>query len=75
MFWVGLNGKEGRASAEPLPRVDERIRALCPCVAGVGEIRCVAELDSPPQQKQTRPATAGSAGAAAQMEWNEELFL
>ncbi|NWS62716.1 C2C2L protein, partial [Chunga burmeisteri] len=42
---------------------------------GVGEICCVAELDSPPQQKRTRPATAGGAGAAAEMEWNEELFL
>ncbi|KAM9655483.1 phospholipid transfer protein C2CD2L isoform 2-T5 [Morphnus guianensis] len=42
---------------------------------GVGEIRCVAELDSPPQQKRTRPVTAGSAGAAAEIEWNEELFL
>ncbi|NWI55126.1 C2C2L protein, partial [Calyptomena viridis] len=41
----------------------------------VGEIRCVAELDSPPQQKWTRVMTAGSAGAAGEMEWNEELFL
>ncbi|NWW99063.1 C2C2L protein, partial [Caloenas nicobarica] len=43
--------------------------------AGVGEIRCMAELDSPPQQKQTRLVTAGSADAAAEMEWNEEIFL
>ncbi|XP_048824251.1 phospholipid transfer protein C2CD2L isoform X2 [Lagopus muta] len=42
---------------------------------GVGEIRCVAELDSPPQQKRTRPVRAGSTGIAAEMEWNEELFL
>ncbi|KAK2530310.1 C2cd2l [Columba livia] len=42
---------------------------------GVGEIRCMAELDSPPQQKQTRLMAAGSADAAAEMEWNEELFL
>ncbi|NXG78565.1 C2C2L protein, partial [Baryphthengus martii] len=42
---------------------------------GVGEIRCVAELDNPPQQKWTRPVTAGNAGASAEMEWNEELFL
>lgn len=35
----------------------------------------MAELDSPPQQKQTRLMTAGSADAAAEMEWNEELFL
>ncbi|KFP51626.1 C2 domain-containing protein 2-like, partial [Cathartes aura] len=27
----------------------------CQGKGGVGEIRCVAELDSPPQQKQTRP--------------------
>ncbi|XP_072740911.1 phospholipid transfer protein C2CD2L isoform X5 [Ciconia boyciana] len=47
----------------------------CQGKGGVGEIRCVAELDSPSQQKRTRPVTAGSAGAAAEMEWNEELFL
>ncbi|KFR01419.1 C2 domain-containing protein 2-like, partial [Nipponia nippon] len=47
----------------------------CQGKGGVGEIHCVAGLDSPPQQKQTRPVTAGSAGAAAEMEWNEELFL
>ncbi|XP_009575863.1 PREDICTED: C2 domain-containing protein 2-like, partial [Fulmarus glacialis] len=45
----------------------------CQGKGGVGEIRCMAELDSPPQQKRTRPVTAGS--AAAEMEWNEELFL
>ncbi|XP_015739287.1 phospholipid transfer protein C2CD2L isoform X1 [Coturnix japonica] len=42
---------------------------------GVGEICCVAELDSPPQQKRTRPVRADSAGTAAEMEWNEELLL
>ncbi|NWX21182.1 C2C2L protein, partial [Aegotheles bennettii] len=47
----------------------------CQGKGGVGEIRCVAELDSPPQQKRTRPVTTGSAGAAPEMEWNEELFL
>ncbi|NWU71680.1 C2C2L protein, partial [Pterocles burchelli] len=47
----------------------------CPGQGGFGEIRCVAELDSPPQQKRTRPVMAGSAGAAAEVEWNEELFL
>ncbi|NXS61676.1 C2C2L protein, partial [Brachypteracias leptosomus] len=47
----------------------------CQGKGGAGEIRCVAELDNPPQQKWTRPVTAGSAGAAAEMEWNEELFL
>lgn len=73
MFWVGLNGKEGRVLDEPLPLVDERTRALCLSVAGVGEIRCVAELDSPPQQKWTRPMTGGS--AAGEMEWNDEFFL
>ncbi|NXU58373.1 C2C2L protein, partial [Turnix velox] len=40
-----------------------------------GEIRCVVELDSPPQQKRTRPVMVGSASAAMEMEWNEELFL
>ncbi|NXX56935.1 C2C2L protein, partial [Scopus umbretta] len=47
----------------------------CQGKGGVGEVRCMAGLDSPPQQKRTRPATAGSAGAAAEMEWNEELSL
>ncbi|NXA04817.1 C2C2L protein, partial [Sapayoa aenigma] len=42
---------------------------------GVGEIHCMAELDSPPQQKWMRLMTGGSAGAAGEMEWNEELFL
>ncbi|NXE15105.1 C2C2L protein, partial [Lophotis ruficrista] len=45
----------------------------CQGNGGVEEIRCVAELDSPPQQKRTRPVTAD--GAGAEMEWNEELFL
>ncbi|XP_038023612.2 phospholipid transfer protein C2CD2L isoform X1 [Anas platyrhynchos] len=43
--------------------------------AGVEEICCVVELDSPPQQKWMRPLTAGSASTAAEMEWNEELVL
>ncbi|NXS97201.1 C2C2L protein, partial [Jacana jacana] len=47
----------------------------CRGKGGAGEICCAAELDSPPQQKRTRPVTAGGAGAAAEMEWNEELFL
>ncbi|KAM9269414.1 phospholipid transfer protein C2CD2L [Morus bassanus] len=47
----------------------------CQGKGGVGEIRCVAGLDSPLQQKRTRSVAAGSAGAAAEMEWNEELFL
>ncbi|NWW47052.1 C2C2L protein, partial [Pedionomus torquatus] len=45
----------------------------CQGKGGAGEICCMAELDSPPQQKRTRPVTAG--GAAAEIEWNEELFL
>ncbi|XP_064360216.1 phospholipid transfer protein C2CD2L isoform X2 [Dromaius novaehollandiae] len=44
----------------------------CTGKAGVGEIHCVVELDSPLQQKCTKPVKAG---AAAEMEWNEELFL
>ncbi|NWS49680.1 C2C2L protein, partial [Probosciger aterrimus] len=47
----------------------------CQEKGGLEEICCVAELDSPPQQKWTRPVTAGSASAVAEMEWNEELFL
>lgn len=47
-------------------------RVLSSSVAGVEEICCVVELDSPPQQKWMRPVTAGS---AAEMEWNEELVL
>ncbi|KFV74830.1 C2 domain-containing protein 2-like, partial [Dryobates pubescens] len=47
----------------------------CQGKRGVGEIRCMVELDSPPQQKWTRPVIASGAGAAAEMEWTEELFL
>ncbi|NXC37529.1 C2C2L protein, partial [Penelope pileata] len=42
---------------------------------GVGEVCCIAELDSPPQQRRTRPVRAGNADTAAEAEWNEELFL
>ncbi|XP_057897356.1 phospholipid transfer protein C2CD2L isoform X2 [Melospiza georgiana] len=47
----------------------------CQGKGGVGEIRCVAELDSPPQQKWTRPVISGSVGADGEMEWNDEFFL
>ncbi|NWI05288.1 C2C2L protein, partial [Tichodroma muraria] len=47
----------------------------CQGKGGIGEIRCMAELDSPPQQKWTRPMTGGSVGAAGEMEWNDEFFL
>ncbi|NXB73622.1 C2C2L protein, partial [Donacobius atricapilla] len=47
----------------------------CQGKGGVGEICCVAELDSPPQQKWTRPMTSGSVGTAEEMEWNDEFFL
>ncbi|NXP83696.1 C2C2L protein, partial [Passerina amoena] len=47
----------------------------CQGKGGVGKIRCVAELDSPPQQKWTRPVIGGSVGAAGEMEWNDEFFL
>ncbi|NXS01099.1 C2C2L protein, partial [Oxylabes madagascariensis] len=47
----------------------------CQGKGGVGEICCVVELDSPPQQKWTRPMTGGSVGAAGEMEWSDEFFL
>ncbi|KAM4885669.1 phospholipid transfer protein C2CD2L isoform 1-T1 [Sylvia borin] len=47
----------------------------CQGKGGVEEIRCVAELDSPPQQKWTRPMTGGSVSAGGEMEWNDEFFL
>ncbi|XP_014115332.1 PREDICTED: C2 domain-containing protein 2-like isoform X3 [Pseudopodoces humilis] len=47
----------------------------CQGKGGTGEIRCVAELDSPPQQKWTRPMAGGSVGAAGEMEWNDEFLL
>ncbi|XP_038017169.1 phospholipid transfer protein C2CD2L isoform X3 [Motacilla alba alba] len=47
----------------------------CQGKGGIGDIRCMAELDSPPQQKWTRPMTGGSVGAAGEMEWNDEFFL
>ncbi|XP_074783734.1 phospholipid transfer protein C2CD2L isoform X2 [Athene noctua] len=47
----------------------------CQGKGGVGEVHCMAELDSPPQQKRTRPVTADGASAAAELEWTEDLFL
>ncbi|NWT63066.1 C2C2L protein, partial [Erythrocercus mccallii] len=47
----------------------------CQGKGGVGEIRCMAELDSPPQQKWTGPMMGGSVGAAGEMEWNDEFLL
>ncbi|XP_026719648.1 phospholipid transfer protein C2CD2L isoform X2 [Athene cunicularia] len=47
----------------------------CQGKEGVGEVHCMAELDSPPQQKRTRPVTADGASAAAELEWTEDLFL
>uniref|UniRef100_A0A8C8VIN4 C2CD2 like n=1 Tax=Pelusios castaneus TaxID=367368 RepID=A0A8C8VIN4_9SAUR len=40
-----------------------------------GKLCCVAELDSPLQQKWTKPARARHSGTAAEVEWNEELML
>ncbi|NXQ62949.1 C2C2L protein, partial [Anthoscopus minutus] len=65
----------GAAAAPPGSKLLLRnLRVLnlgCQGKGGAGEIRCVAELDSPPQQKWTRPMT----GAAGEMEWNDEFFL
>ncbi|NWI25847.1 C2C2L protein, partial [Sula dactylatra] len=77
---VTRESPSGVAAAAPLGSklLLRNLRVLnlgCQGKGGVGEIRCVAGLDSPPQQKRTRPVAAGSAGAAAEMEWNEELFL
>ncbi|NXD29229.1 C2C2L protein, partial [Spelaeornis formosus] len=47
----------------------------CQGKGGVGEICCMAELDSPPQQKWTRLMKGGSVGAAGEMECNEDFFL
>ncbi|NXL35898.1 C2C2L protein, partial [Glaucidium brasilianum] len=47
----------------------------CQGKGGMGEVHCMAELDSPPQQKRTRPVTADGASAAAELEWTEDLFL
>ncbi|XP_006037678.1 phospholipid transfer protein C2CD2L isoform X1 [Alligator sinensis] len=42
---------------------------------GSGEFCFVAELDSPLQQKWTKPVRASSVSAGAEVEWNEELAL
>ncbi|NWH87956.1 C2C2L protein, partial [Aegithalos caudatus] len=47
----------------------------CKGKGGVGEIRCMAELDSPLQQKWTGPMTDSGGGAAEEMEWNDEFLL
>lgn len=77
MFWVGLNGKEGTPLVCVMNHCLLLMSAHVPSVslAGVEEIRCVAELDSPPQQKWTRPMIGSSFGAAGEMEWNDEFFL
>ncbi|NXC80894.1 C2C2L protein, partial [Cercotrichas coryphoeus] len=77
---VTQESPSGIAAAAPLGSklLLRNLRVLnlgCQGKAGVGEIRCVAELDSPPQQKWTRPMTGSSVGAAGEMEWNDEFFL
>ncbi|KFQ36034.1 C2 domain-containing protein 2-like, partial [Merops nubicus] len=47
----------------------------CQGKGAAGEVCCVAELDDPPQRKWTRLVTADITGPAAEMEWNEEVFL
>ncbi|XP_014749024.1 PREDICTED: C2 domain-containing protein 2-like [Sturnus vulgaris] len=47
----------------------------CQGNGGVGDICCMAELDSPLQQKWTRPMTGSSVSAAGEVEWNDEFFL
>ncbi|KAJ1189889.1 hypothetical protein NDU88_006631 [Pleurodeles waltl] len=42
---------------------------------GSGELCCVAELDSPMQQKRTRPTRVCSHGSRNQVEWSEEIFF
>ncbi|XP_069470481.1 phospholipid transfer protein C2CD2L isoform X1 [Ambystoma mexicanum] len=42
---------------------------------GSGELCCVAELDSPVQQKCTRPAKASTGSARNEVEWSEEVFF
>ncbi|XP_061870163.1 phospholipid transfer protein C2CD2L isoform X2 [Colius striatus] len=66
------------AAPRPCKLLLRNLRVLnlgCQGKGGIGEICCVAELDSPAQRKRTRPVMASGAGAAAEMEWNEELFL
>ncbi|NXD42732.1 C2C2L protein, partial [Copsychus sechellarum] len=77
---VTRESPSGIAAAAPLGSklLLRNLRVLnlgCQGKGGVGEIRCVAELDSPPQQKWTRPMTGSSVGAAGEMEWNDEFFL
>nr|XP_048683651.1 phospholipid transfer protein C2CD2L isoform X3 [Caretta caretta] len=47
----------------------------CEEEGGGGKLCCVAELDSPLQQKWTKPARASISSTAAAVEWNEELML
>nr|XP_006119780.1 phospholipid transfer protein C2CD2L isoform X1 [Pelodiscus sinensis] len=42
---------------------------------GCGKLCCVAELDSPLQQKWTKLARASISSSATEVEWNEELML
>ncbi|XP_074833091.1 phospholipid transfer protein C2CD2L isoform X2 [Carettochelys insculpta] len=47
----------------------------CEEKGGHGKLCCVAELDSPLQQKWTKPARASVSSTAAEVEWNEEVVL
>uniref|UniRef100_A0A8C3PIE8 C2CD2 like n=1 Tax=Calidris pygmaea TaxID=425635 RepID=A0A8C3PIE8_9CHAR len=57
-----VNLKACTAGAGAVRRSPRGTCAISPSVAGAGEICCVVELDSPPQQKRTRPVRAGGAG-------------
>ncbi|XP_044312271.1 phospholipid transfer protein C2CD2L isoform X2 [Varanus komodoensis] len=42
---------------------------------GRGQLCCLAELESPPQQRRTRPVAAPSSGPVSEVEWTDQLIL
>ncbi|XP_077162753.1 phospholipid transfer protein C2CD2L isoform X2 [Paroedura picta] len=56
----------------------QHLRALhldCEEALGSGQLCCVAELDSPPQRKQTKAVTAGGSSPTGHVEWSDKLLL
>ncbi|KAJ6653194.1 hypothetical protein lerEdw1_010067 [Lerista edwardsae] len=70
---------QGSPSSPAVPRLLlQHLRGLhlgCEETRGCGPLRCVVELDSPWQQKQTRPVPSSSASPAAEVEWADRLAL
>ncbi|XP_054853778.1 phospholipid transfer protein C2CD2L isoform X2 [Eublepharis macularius] len=72
-------GSPSSAAATPVPRLLlQHLRALhldCEEAGGSRQLCCMAELDSPRQQKRTKALPASSSSCAAHIEWADKLLL